>query len=409
MPTARCARPSPRHSAGTAALLLALLFAARAQAGERVVLVPDSPPSWRLSRLIAPLRSAAERAPRELEVDTSPEMAELELFYTRSGAQARSARARAPLTVVLPALVDVAPGDHVEIRARAPGYRTQEVGFAAGEPKERLNLTLQRLPNEIVGAAWVELVGRARLTLFTSAPLAARGETASGGWNLIVSDAALSPAGAAALSEVSGEIVSGISVRTLGEDLAIRLSSNSREAYELRTSQSREAVRPIHRFALDFVPPDAGAASLAAAEAALAQLSASEFTGCAAEFDRALRDALDPAALARALAPSGAFTDAVIARAMRRLGDLSRDGRVHSRDGSSFVPARPLELASALAQPGEALGFLALLRSFGARLEPGSSRPRVLKALIAPELPSDELDAALALAEGVERRCAAGR
>jgi hypothetical protein len=41
-------------------------------------------------------------------------------------------------------------------------------------------------------------------------------------------------------------------------------------------------------------------------------------SGCAARFDESLRESLEPAALARALAPRGSFTDPYLRTAMKR-------------------------------------------------------------------------------------------
>jgi hypothetical protein len=157
------------------------------------------------------------------------------------------------------------------------------------------------------------------------------------------------------------------------------------------------------------VPRDGGADAVQRARAALAALGTGDVSGCAASFDAALRDALDPAALARALAPRGAFTDPYLRAAMKRLGEISPGGRIAMRDGSTLLPGSALELAAAMSQPSDALGFLALLRSFVTRLKGAGAVASTLQGLIAPELAPEAFAAALRGAEAAEARCRGSR
>jgi hypothetical protein len=123
------------------------------------------------------------------------------------------------------------------------------------------------------------------------------------------------------------------------------------------------------------------------------------------EFDSVLRERLDPADLARALAPSGSFTDPYLRAAMRRLGEVSEGGRVTLLDGSQYAPSSPLELAAASSQAGQAVGYLALLRRFVELLEPEPQRAVALRSLVAPAMGAAEFEEALAGARAAERAC----
>ena len=58
-------------------------------------------------------------------------------------------------------------------------------------------------------------------------------------------------------------------------------------------------------------------------------------------------------------------------------------------------------------QSAEATGYLAILRSFVAELEPPESRRQTLRGLIAPELAVERFDAISAAAESREQSCRA--
>ena len=197
-----------------------------------------------------------------------------------------------------------------------------------------------------------------------------------------------------------------------GEDLLLRVATDRPQAesgLELRSRQSRDELRDLYVYSVDMVPADRGAAAVLAARAALARIAPGDVSGCALAFDDALRGALDRAALSRALAPRGAFTEPFLRAAMKRLGEVSPGARIAMLDGSSFDPKSALELAAAQSQPAEARGYLALLRRFVAELESDpEDRRRALRSLLAPELAPSRFDAAHAAARAAENRCAAG-
>jgi hypothetical protein len=141
----------------------------------------------------------------------------------------------------------------------------------------------------------------------------------------------------------------------------------------------------------------------------LASLSSATVGACALRYDEALRGSLDRAELSRALAPRGAFTDKYLRAAMKRLGEISPEARIRMTDGSQLNPQNPIELSAALSQPAEAVGYLAVLRSFVARLEPPPSRLATLRGLVAPESDPATFDAHASAAETAERSCLASR
>jgi hypothetical protein len=137
----------------------------------------------------------------------------------------------------------------------------------------------------------------------------------------------------------------------------------------------------------------------------LARIRRHDVTGCALDYDSALRERLDTAALSRALAPAGSFTDPYLREAMKRLGQLSPGGFVSLTDGSKFRASAPIELMAASTRSAEVVGYLAILRKFVAELEPPESRRQTLRGLVAPELAAESFDAVADLADSRERGC----
>ena len=153
-------------------------------------------------------------------------------------------------------------------------------------------------------------------------------------------------------------------------------------------------------------PSDGGVELVKRARQTLSGIRAADVSGCAAAFDARLRRSLDPAALSRALAPKGAFTDPYLRAAMKRLGEVSPDRRIAMIDGSTFDPANPIELAAAMSQPAEARGYLALLRAFVNAFEAGAHCDETLRSLLAPEIGTTRFVEILDHAERAERSCA---
>ena len=107
-------------------------------------------------------------------------------------------------------------------------------------------------------------------------------------------------------------ILKSVKAQQLGEDLVVRVSLTDdarARKLETRSRQSFDPIRGLHTFALDLVAPDDGATPVQRAQAALKAIQPGMVAGCSVEFDAALRERLEPSALARALAPTGGFTD----------------------------------------------------------------------------------------------------
>ncbi len=389
------------------AILLALsgAFAARASADARIDLVPHRSAPWRAERLIAPFR-AATRGPRELRVTTEPAGARLALAYARDGIEQRSASGVAPLELRLPSLANTAPGDSLTIRAEQDGFAPREVVLAASVAGPELRIVLARLPNRILAVSLLELGDRARLTLISEQPLDARFTNSEQGWRLVLPGVALDARFETALAAIHGATVASATASLLARDVRLELTRGGADGgREVRMTTGVEPVRALHRFALDWVPADGGAASLAAARTAVAAHGIGDRRGCGAEFDRALRAALDPAELSRALAPRGAFTDAFLPLALERLAELSANGEITLRDGSRATLARPLERERILAQPADVLGLLDVLHSLAASLAKEGAVQPALHAWLAPELSEAEFAAAFERAASAKARC----
>ena len=138
----------------------------------------------------------------------------------------------------------------------------------------------------------------------------------------------------------------------------------------------------------------------------MAKIGPADVSGCAARFDQSLREGLEPAALSRALTPSGRFVDPYLRAAMRRLGQVSPGGHVELLDGTRYLTEVPLQLAAAQNDAAQARGYLALLRRLVALLEPADQRVAVLRGLVAPELSAAAFADPLEAANRAERACA---
>ncbi len=386
------------------------LLACSASALETVELIPDDAASWRPGNLFAWVRSEHNFGERSITVETSPAEATLDLFYIRSNFQKRYEQAGAPARVVLPPRVEAGPRDAVIIRAFAEGYRQREVSIRVDSDQDHVVIDLEPLPNTLIAASHVYLSGRASLSFLTRESLTVRLQDTAEGFNVILAETAKADGVDAALGKVSSPLIREVESLQLGEDLLVRVSTDpaARSGYEFRSRQARDELRDLFAYSVEMVPADGGVQAVQRARATLAAIGAAEVTGCAASFDSALREGLDPASLARALSPHGAFTDPYLRAAMKRLAEVSPAGRIAMRDGTNLLGASQLELAAAMSQPSEALGYLALLRVFVTRLEGGNALASTLRGLIAPELSPDEFLKVLRAAEAAEARCRGG-
>lgn len=398
-------------------LVLVLAFPARPQEEiETIDLIPEDRASWSASNLFMPITGLFMGGPgfyydeREILIETTPPGAELDLFYVRQNFQKAYEQAEAPVRVVLPPRSEAGPRDVVTIRALMDGHRQREVRVKVRSKDDRVMIDLEPLPNSLVAVSYVYLAGRASLTFLTQEALTFRIQKAPEGLSLVLTETSLGRGAEATAEGVESPLVQGLQAQQLGEDLVMRVSLSEEargDEIDTRSRQGFDAVRGLHSFGLDLVPPDGGAEGVRGAKAALAALRAADVTGCNAVFDDALRQKLDPAALSRALGSKGTFTDPFMRAAMKRLGEISPGGRVTLIDGATYRVAIPLELAAASTEAAQVRGYLALLRRFVHELEDEPYLRSTLRGLVAPELGASGFDSVMAAAETREAQCLA--
>jgi hypothetical protein len=409
---------SARHRAVSTLAVVLLLVAAPAASEEltSVELIPDDRAGWTLTNLFAPVTGfflggpGYWYSPRRVEVRTTPPGASLDLFYVRRSFQKGFEQADAPVAVVLPSRNEAGPYDSLRIRAHLDGYRQQEVTVEIRSRQKEVMIELEPLANTLIAVTHLYFAGRSMLGFLTQEAPTFRMQRGRDDYSLVLIQTGASPEANATMAGVRDALVSELRPQQLGEDLVVRIAlagSVGVDGIDLRQRQSYDAVRRLHRFTLDVVPAAGGPSPVQRAKAALARVDPAQVSGCALRFDHTLRQQLDSEALARALTPSGAFTDPYLREALKRLGELSPGGAVALLDGTSFRTAIPLELAAAASQASEVQGFLVMLRAFVAELEPESYRRATLQGLIAPELTPDAFAAAMAQAEAAERGCRA--
>lgn len=378
-----------------------------------VDLVPEEPPKWSPTNLFAPITGfllggpGYWYSPRVVEIETTPPGAVLDLFYVRRNFQKRYEQADAPVRVILPSRIEATDRDTLTVRALLDGHRQEEIQVLVRSRTERIMIDLAPLPNSLLAFSHTYFAGRGSLSFLTREALTFRLQNGEKGFNVVLTETANTPEADEMMRGVESPAIEGLEAQQLGEDLLVRVALTElgrSDAFETRSRQWVDPVRGLHVFSLDLVPRAGDDPGRQRARTALAQISSGDVTGCALEFDAALREGLESAALARALTPNGAYTDNYLRAAMKRLGEVSPDGLIRMRDGSRFRGSAPIELMAAASQPHEALGYLALLRRFVALLEPGSN-PSALQGLIAPELSPERFRVVLDEAARRERSC----
>lgn len=411
-----------RRSRPLFVVALLLAFSASASRAENearaefnvVELVPQEPPKWSPTNLFAPITGFFHGGPgywydeRTVEIETTPPGAILDLFYVRRNFQKRYEQADAPARVILPPRIEASDRDTLTVRAILDGYRQHEIHIPVRSRTEQVMIDLSPLANSLLAFTHTSFAGRGSLTFLTKEALTFRLQKSKDGFDVVLSETAGDPAAEESLRETRSSLIAGLQAQQLGEDLMVRVrltDLGSSDAVETRSRQGFDPVRGVHAFTLDLTPRGGDDASRVAAIEALGRITPADVTGCALELDAALRDELEPAALARALTPNGSHTDPYLRAAMKRLGEVSPGGVIHMRDGSEFRSSVPIELMAAATQPNEAIGYLSLLRRFVAEMEEPPYRDSTLRGLIAPELAPARFDEALQRAAERERRC----
>ena len=397
-------------------LLLTLLVAgmARAEELETVELIPDKRAGWSAGHLFAPIGGLLRGDPgywydpRKIEVRSTPPGAALDLFYVRRNFQKGYEQADAPVIVVLPSRIEASSHDSLRIRAFMDGYRQKEAKVKVRSREEKVVIELEPLANSLVAVTHLYFADRASLSFLSKEALTFRVQKREQGYAVVLLQTGNIPEAEGGVNGVRDGLIASLQTQQLGEDLVVLvgLTDHARDVeVDLRSRQAYDRVRRLHSFSLDVVPKDGGATSVQRARAALARVEPQHVSGCAARFDGALREQLEPSELARALAPRGAFTDPFLRAAMKRLGEVSPAGAVVLTDGTIYRTSIPLELVAAASQAAEVMGYLALLRRFVAELESSPYRRETLRGLIAPEVSPAGFEVMMDEAEAAEQRC----
>jgi hypothetical protein len=230
--------------------------------------------------------------------------------------------------------------------------------------------------------------GRTSLSFLTDEALTFRLQEADDGYGVILTETSISDEAAASVAEILSPLIAESYSQQLGEDLMVKLVlSQDAPEVEVRSRQSLDAPRDLHVFTVDLVLAESAKERVERATSALGSLAPDDVRGCALLLDESLREQLDSGDLARALRPSGNFTDRYVRAAMRRMGELSSGGGVEFVDGSQLRPVSPLELEMALGNAAGAKGFLSLLRALVTQIEnTEAARVESLRSLLAPQM-----------------------
>ena len=370
--------------------------------------------AWSIASILAPASAvipSARRywyAPRVIEIETTPPGASLDLFYLRDNLQQRLAHAQAPARVQLPPRAAARSSDVLVVRALLDGYRETEKRVAVRGKQSRIPLDLEPLPNALERVALSYFDGRASVELATREKPAFRVSLSERGLRVELRETALPSHGTESwLVGSASSLIDAIEIQAIGSDLVISAAltaSGPAGASELpRTCEAFDPVRRRHILRLDL---DRERSSVPApVTAVLARVSRRRVTGCAGEYDRSLRAALDRDA------PSLRDTTderrrAFVLAAIERLGEISAGAAIQMTDGRALRVDRPVEMSAAAVEPREALGFLAVLRAGIEDLEAPPDRRAALQSLLAPDLPASAFGAALDRAETREAACA---
>jgi hypothetical protein len=404
------------RTAQLVAFLMAALLGLPAHAEREVIeLIPTDRSSWGATNVFAPVTGLFMGGPgywygdREIEIDTTPAGAVLDLFYVRANFQKRFEQAESPILLRLPSRIEAGPRDSITIRALLDGYRQEEIHVKVRSKETSVMIDLSPLPNSLEAMTHTYFSGRGSLTFLTKEALTFRVQKASDGFSVVLTETGKTKSSGETMKGVKSANIQSLKGQQLGEDLVVRvtLTEAARGNIEPRSTQGYDAVRSLHQFTINLNPADGGASAVDKALGALSRMETSDVTGCALAYDSSVRNQLERDALSRALAPSGGFTDRYLRGALKRLGELSPDGVITLANGTKFRPHLPIELSAASTQSFQATGYLALLRTFVAELEPAEFRRNTLRGLVAPEVGNEEFDAIVEVAEGLERECGA--
>lgn len=372
-----------------------------------IAMQPDSVADWAnlLPALVRPWHYFAQRS---IRIETTPTGALLDLAYHRRGVRLMFERVRAPLEVELPSRFVAHRGDALSVHAFVPGYEPARVTTPLHGSTERVEIELEPIANSVEIAGYRYLAGRGTLTLLTRAELDLRVSDVARELYLVLPGTALGEQAGRVLDSLESPQLERVAAIQLGRDLLLQLrlaGETSAERPSFRIFTGYETARQLHRTVLDLSRPEARTTRRALD--GLARIGSEAVAGCALRFDAALRQGLEPARLARALTPSGDFTDPVLRASLRRLAELTPGGQIGLTDGTRLDLDAPLEFEAALGQSQDVAGLLALLRALAAELASPEQRSAILRGLLAPELDQASFERHRARAERAERECSA--
>jgi hypothetical protein len=373
-----------------------------------IVMKPDSLAEW--ANLLPALARPWHYLPqRSIRIETIPPGALLDLAYLRHGVRLMFEQVRAPLEVELPSRFVAHRSDVLSVQAFVPGYQPARITAPLHGDTEELEIDLERLANSVEIIGYRYLAQRGALTLLTRAELEMRVGSTTDEFYLLLSETALGEAAGRLLDSLQSPQIESATATQLGRDLMLRLllvEAARDELPELRIFTGFETARQLHRTVLVLSPPEARTTRRGLD--GLAEIGPDAVSGCARHFDAALRQGLEATDLARALTPSADFVGPILRAALRRLAELSADGRLRLADGTRLRAEVPLEFEAALGQAHEVEGLLALLRALVARMASPEDRAPVLRGLVAPELDQLSFGERVANAERSEQECGAG-
>ncbi len=317
-------------------------------------------------------------------LDSVPREAQLEIFYIRKNFQKKYQLVAPPVKLCLPDRISATRRDALTVRVTSGGYSTREWTFSVLDTPENLVLQLDPLPNALVFLGHTHLRQRTTLTLRTQKEPEFRVSKSRGqaGFTLALVQTAdkLQPK-----SKLSGGHVRGVEVAQVGEDLLLRIETDSADI-EARSKQSYDPIRQEHLFLLDFVPAGERSPSPEDVRADLERLPFAPGDRCASAMEATLRAQLEAEVIARAHRPSGSLADLYQRQAMLRLGRFDH-GTVQTVAGETLRTGNPLELELALQGAGSVRGYLGLLAAY-ARAQPESDT--ALRSLVAPDMPAEK-------------------
>jgi hypothetical protein len=373
-------------------------------APEEIELIPVEQANWSPRNLLVALVSVLGGwtywyGDRYVTIETVPADADLSLYYIRANFQKCYERAKAPVRVRLPRRSDTTTKDYISVRGSANGFATTEKSFNVRRVPSELLITLEPLPNALVGFNSAYIAGRTTLVFRSSEQLQFRisKNRESPGFILSLTKTADK---LAERPRVSEGVVENVDVSQLGEDILIRVTTRGGEP-EVRSKQGYDPVREEYFFVLDLVPEGSRTPSADQVRRSLESMTVVPDDPCHLGFESALRDRLTLPSGAGTSHLAGGLAGIYRRELMLRLGRLER-GTVHTVSGETLRTGSPIELELALQDALNVKGYPALLHAFARTQDEPES---VLRTLIAPNMSPEAFNGPYVSAESAWEAC----